>query len=643
MNLYRYIIILLLQTATVSLCGQTPLSDKDTLHLGEVSVTARKVKGTSGFKVTSLGTEKLERYTGMPVATLLGRESLLLLKNYGNGGLASASFRGMGASKTRIYWNGIPVNSPANGQSDLSLIPVDGNGRIDIFHGASPAFTGTGGPGGTVSIVSDPRWMKGFSLSAQQGAGSFGLINEDLSIRSGNGKYEIISSAWFRKAENNFTWVDDFSDNTPVIRRRINGSYTLWGATTGIYIKRKSSIISGIGYINSACRNLPGPVIESNQGSEKQDDRQARFMVQFKNYALPVKLDLRGAIISDYLKYNNVIVSPESVTRTRSLYVSGDGKYEIKPGHTLALSFSDNYGVVFSDNHGGRKGINHAIIRGSFSSEWFERFALFLSAEINHARGKLIKPAPSVGFDLRISRGGELFIKGNIGRSVTLPSLNDLYWMPGGNAALVNETGVNSELSLEVRKVSGGVVTAEGELTLFHSSLTNMIKWLPGDYGIWTPVNIPGVISSGSEASGELGIGLGRSEIKTGIMISYTNSSGSSELSDGDNSAGKQLIYVPYWKGAGTASYEIGSFTAEWHTNYTGARYTTADNSTSLDPFLITDVSFAYRRRGMSPHSLSLALEITNIFNTRYENIAWYPMPGRGYRITMKYYFSNLK
>lgn len=642
MKIYRYITIMLLHAVAISLSGQRLLSDSDTLHLGEVSVTARKVEGTSGFKVTSVDRETLERYTGVPVASLLERESMLLLKNYGNGGLASASFRGMGASKTRVYWNGIPVNSPANGQSDLSLIPVSGKGRIDVFHGASPAFTGTGGPGGTVSFVSDPGWLNGFSLSAQQGAGSFGLISEDISLESGNGKYEIISSAWFRKAENNFTWVDDFSTSKPVIRRRNNGSYSLLGATTAIYIKRKSSIISAIGYLNSAHRNLPGPVIESDQGSEKQDDLQARVMAQFKNYALPVKLDLRGAYISDYLEYKNFTASLESVTRTRSLYISGDGKYEIKPGHTLAISFSDNYGVVFSDNHGGEKGINHAIIRGSISSEWLERFALFMSAEINHARGKLIKPTPSVGFDLRVFRGGQLFIKGNIGRSVTLPSLNDLYWNPGGNAALVNETGVNSELTLEVKRVSGRGVTAEGELTFFHSRLTNMIKWLPGDYGIWTPVNIPGVISSGSEASGELGIDAGKSDIKIGLMVSYTNSSGSSELSEGDDSAGKQLIYVPYWKGGGTASYEIGALTAQWHTSYTGLRYTTADNSTSLDPFLISDISFAYRR-DKSRHSLSLALEISNIFNTRYENIAWYPMPGRGYRITLKYNFSKLK
>jgi iron complex outermembrane receptor protein len=642
MNKYRYITILLLQTVTVSLCGQALLSGSDTLYLGEVSVTARKVKGTSGFKVTSLETEKMERYAGGSVTGLLERESLLLLKNYGNGGLASASFRGMGASKTRVYWNGIPVNSPANGQSDLSLIPVQGNDRIDVFHGASPVFTGTGGPGGTLSFVSDPAWLRGYSLSAQQGAGSFGMLSEDVSFRSGNGKYEIISSAWFRKAENNFTWVDDFSTNMPVIKQRTNGSYSLSGATTGIFLKRKSTIISATGYISRAHRNLPGPVIESNQGSEQQDDRQVRVMAQFKNYALPLKLDFRGAYISDYLDYKNYAASLESLTRTRSLYVSGDGKYELKPGHTLTVSFSDNYGVVLSDNHGGEKSINHAILRGSISSEWFERFALFVSAEITHARGELIKPSPSVGFDLRISEGGSFFVKGNIGRSVTLPSLNDLYWIPGGNPDLVNETGVNSELSLEVKKMRGRGLSAAGELTFFYSRLTNMIKWLPGDYGIWAPENIPGVISSGSEVSGELGIDAGRSDIKIGVRISYTNTTGSSEISEVDNSAGKQLIYVPYWQGGGTAGYELGAFTAEWYTRYTGLRYTTADNSQSLDPFIINDISVAYRA-GKDRHSLLLALEITNIFNTSYQNIAWYPMPGRGYRITLKYNFSKLK
>ncbi|MFN2379656.1 MAG: TonB-dependent receptor plug domain-containing protein [Bacteroidales bacterium] len=642
MKIFPYIVILFLQAVSVTLCGQVPVSGSDTLHLGEVSVTARKVKGTSGFKVTSLEAEAMERHQGRSVAFLLERESSLLLKNYGNGGLASASFRGMGASKTRVYWNGIPVNSPANGQADLSLIPVHGTGRIDVFHGASPAFTGTGGPGGTLSLITGPEWLNGISVSSQQGAGSFGLLSEDISLRAGNGNYEIISSAWFRKAENNFTWVDDFSTSQPVIKERTNSSYSVSGATAGIYLKRRNTIITGMGYINWADRNLPGPVIEDSQGSEQQYDRQVRVVAGLKNYSLPVKLDFKGAYITDYLDYINEAASLESLTRTRSLYFSGDGKYDLKPGYTLNIAFSDNYAVVLSDNHGGEQGINHAILRASLSAEWQDRIALYLSAEITHARGELLIPTPSAGFDLKVTEGGALFLKGNIGRSVTLPTLNDLFWVPGGNPDLKNETGVNSELSLEVKKGAKRGLSATGEITIYYSNISNMIKWLPGDYGIWSPVNIPGVVSSGSEASGEVSIDAGRSEIKIGTRISYTNTTGRSEVSESDNSSGKQLIYVPYWQGGGIADYTLGAFTAGWYTRFTGARYTTADNTLSLDPFIINDLILTCRA-GHSRNTFSFALEITNIFNTEYENIAWYPMPGRGYRVSLKYNFRKLR
>jgi iron complex outermembrane receptor protein len=99
-----------------------------------------------------------------------------------------------------------------------------------------------------------------------------------------------------------------------------------------------------------------------------------------------------------------------------------------------------------------------------------------------------------------------------------------------------------------------------------------------------------------------------------------------------DNSAGKQLMYVPEHQA--NASYRMGyhNFYTSWVACFTGKRYTTTDNSAFLSGYFInnfmTGMKFA-----LKSSSVDINFNVDNLFNINYQSIANYPLPGRSYNI----------
>jgi iron complex outermembrane receptor protein len=108
-----------------------------------------------------------------------------------------------------------------------------------------------------------------------------------------------------------------------------------------------------------------------------------------------------------------------------------------------------------------------------------------------------------------------------------------------------------------------------------------------------------------------------------------------------DNINGKssnQLIYVPENQFNSSLSLEYAGFNATFLTGYTGKRYTDTDNTKFLPAYLLNDVIAGFRIRP-GANSFSFSLKANNIFNVRYEAIAWYPMPGRSFMFSVIYQF----
>src|SRR5207247_1685622 len=92
----------------------------------------------------------------------------------------------------------------------------------------------------------------------------------------------------------------------------------------------------------------------------------------------------------------------------------------------------------------------------------------------------------SAGFDKLLPFN--LKLKAAVARNYRTPSLNDLYWTPGGNPDLLPENGLSEEISLmhDLLKTS---FSNKATITFYHHDIQNQITWLP-DLVYWAPKNV---------------------------------------------------------------------------------------------------------------------------------------------------------
>ena len=159
-----------------SVFGLGPI--QDTVSLEQVEVYAPALdRFAQGQKLMNFDSKVLEAYSARSLGDLLQEKSPVFIRQYGAGMLASPSFRGTSAGHTAIFWNGLPVNSPSLGQSDLSILPVEAIDQVQLHFGSSGALVGNEAIGGSLHLNSKSNFGKGFEGKISQTFGSFGLFN----------------------------------------------------------------------------------------------------------------------------------------------------------------------------------------------------------------------------------------------------------------------------------------------------------------------------------------------------------------------------------------------------------------------------------------------------------------------------------
>src|SRR2546426_10091279 len=139
--------------------GQTPEPvpvQPPTFELPEVIVPGKRPQPSTSTpaSVTVISREEIERSGARTVADAVRMVAELSVRAYGGlGELAQPRIRGPSAAHVFVLLDGIPLNSVALGQTDLSTISVDGVERIEVLRGPFAAIYGSGALGGVISII----------------------------------------------------------------------------------------------------------------------------------------------------------------------------------------------------------------------------------------------------------------------------------------------------------------------------------------------------------------------------------------------------------------------------------------------------------------------------------------------------------
>ena len=228
-----------------------------------------------------------------------------------------------------------------------------------------------------------------------------------------------------------------------------------------------------------------------------------------------------------------------------------------------------------------------------------------------------------------------LAAKANIAYNYKFPSLNDLYWQPGGNPDLVPEKGFSYDATLSFTPSVGKFLSFKIDATYYLMNIDNWIMWLPTMNWFWEPRNVQNVLSEGVELLTECEYVSGNFKGKVGINYTYSPSVNRERNFEEDNTYLKQLPYIPLHKANMRLGGEYGNLFFSYQVCYTGKRYVTADESYETNAYTIHDVEAGYRFTVGGKYKLTPKLQVSNLFDAYYESTQYYPMPLRTFSASL--------
>ena len=98
-----------------------------------------------------------------------------------------------------------------------------------------------------------------------------------------------------------------------------------------------------------------------------------------------------------------------------------------------------------------------------------------------------------------LSKKGNIVAKASISRNYRFPTLNDLYFLPGGNPDLKSEHGFTYDVGLSFSVGKENVYALSGGINWFDSHIDDWIIWLPTTKGFFSPETSKGTCLRGRD------------------------------------------------------------------------------------------------------------------------------------------------
>ena len=671
----KYVVVKRLVAAVVLVAGAgmaaTGQSSERMKSLREVVVWGNRPMKDIGVQKTEFDSLALKETVALSMADVLTFNSSVFVKSYGRATLSTVAFRGTSPSHTQVTWNGMRINNPMLGMTDFSTIPSYFIDKASLLHGTSSVNETGGGLGGLVKLATVADVDSGLHLQYVQGIGSFKTFDEFARITYGSRRWSVSTRVVYSSSPNDYRYVNRdkkvniYDDDKNIIgqyhptERNRSGSYKDFHALQEVSyrISQRDRLGLNLWYVNS---NRELPMLTTDYGEERdfenrQREQTLRAVINWDHNRRKWKLGLRGGYIHTWMAYDykrevaegNMASMTRSRSRVNTFYGQAEGEFSpaekwfFTAGVSAHQHFvrSQDRNIILQDGDKAIVGYDQGRIElsASASAKWQPLERLGVSAVVRQEMfGDRVAPViPALFVDGLVSRRGNVMLKSSVSRNHKFPTLNDLYFLPGGNPDLKNESGwtYDAGASFDIGWSRPFPVSAGGSVTWFDSRIDDWIIWLPTTKGFFSPRNVKRVHAYGIE--GRLNVAF--EPIKDWVFdvngsYSWTPSINVGEkMSQADRSVGKQLPYVPRHSASltGRLTWRSWSFLYKWA--YYSERYTMSSNDYTitghLPQYFMSNVSLE-KKLTLKVADLQLKLAVNNLFDEDYLSVLSRPMPG---------------
>ena len=601
------------------------VSIADTVNLNEVSVISPKsITFSNGSNVKKIDPFKIKISQTEKIADLLSSNSSIYIKQYG--ALATATIRGTSSSHTGVNWNGYPINSIANGLSDLSNITALTNDNIFLIKGGNSTIFGSGSIGGSINIDSKKIRNQKLSSNTNFESGSNGLSSQSYSAKYGDDivSFYILHSKL--KDKNKFKFTNISQAGNP---RQTNkhGKIVSFQNKLDLNFKLNPNIIIQFNYWgDNSTREVPQNMTIRFTDA-MQYDVNDRISISSTYSVKNLSCKISKALIYEDFRYTEEIKNIDSKYLASKEFNNFDLSYNFK-NLIFQSTFSYNKNKINSNNfeNNKEKDISKTIFFSTTYKNNNLETQLAIRGEDNSEYEVPLTPLFSTEY--KFNELVQSSIKLN--KNFRSPTFNDRYWFSNGsrgNIELKPEMSNNAEFSIHLKKNKFKLSS-----TLFNLDVKDWILWSQNIDGIWSPENIKEVWSRGIETQ----LKYNYKKILLELNYSLTKTTSEKASNDLDISVGQQLRYVPKNKLNTTLLYVEGKIISFLNITFTDeviTSYSSGDNK-KLEAYTLVSAGTSYK---LFNEDLKLDLRVLNLTNQQYQTYLNYPNPGREYVLSINY------
>ncbi|MBL8968909.1 MAG: TonB-dependent receptor [Spirochaetaceae bacterium] len=586
-----------------------------------------------GAPVAVISADDIEASGARDLAEVLeSQASVVLRRNGGGAGLATASIRGSSANQVLVVVDGIRLNDSRGGAVDLGDIPVDSIERVELLTGGASAIYGPDALGGAIVITTKRAKENRLSvdlanLSYPGAVGASGASaladSQRLSLDAGFllGETDLVVSASAERGLSAYPYggAELRKDSAFTgANARLALGLPLAGGRFGLALSgasREAGVAGSTAYPAKATQgddSLRGSLSFAHDAlvggllalSATANGSWSRLDYEDPGYGTKDRHDLRSAGVD--------LRASLFATKTLEIGAGCSGLFEAAESSAFASAQAGqpsrlSLGAYLAPKYlVGDRFVLAPIARFDWADDYAAGFSFLASA-----RWKVLEA---------------LELKASGGTAYRAPTFNELYWpftdygwgfSAEGNPNLRPESSVSGDL---------GVVLSLGPFELSGSGFARFVD----DLIVWSsdpaskPVNLNRSFMPGASA-------------KATLRIEALSLSGDYEfLNPLDLSGGASISEAPRIESLPrhrlnmAAAWTAASFESRLALRFASDKVSGAK---TLPGAVLLDLGAGWRIH----EKLKLAIKVENLLDVRYEVVSGYPMPGRSLQSSMRF------
>ena len=623
-------------------------AQNDTIMLESVEINAAHVfnKVSKETMERKIDTAVIKRLQTRSLSQLLIQHSPVFIKTYGPGGTASASFRGTTSSHTLVLWNGFQLNSPTLGEVDFSMIPVFFTDEVSLQWG-SKTSANSGGLGGAVNISNKQKFNEGLILDLRQTYGSFNTWGSYLTVGYSAKNFIARVKAYRNSSDNDFTYNNIATIPHQEMKQR-NADFVDYGFMPEVQVRFKNSLLTFVSWNQFSHRNYPQimPNVFNNT-KEYSDNDFSRNFLSYKYYWNTGRVEVKSSyfhevqtyFLESYTSNGNPVTQNHSLNKSDVLRQIIDLQQDLYKSWKLYAKIQWDNEKVSSSNYDSSTTSspkrNILSLYAAVDGKIYRDLDLRMTLRNDIVDDKSVGLFPTATLTYRMPFVKGLSFNAGYSHNYRNPTLNDLYWNPGGNENLKGENGktVDFDINYLYENLNFNLDLRTG---LYYSKVKNWIQWVPTTYRYWMPKNVSEVMARGAEFHLKANYRYALWNFTLSGNYVYSHTSDESEYAQQYDSDGKQLIYIPKHHANAFAEVRWKTWNLNYTFEFTGKR-TTSMNDDDFFAYDLPYYTLHHLSLGKQLKKFRLEFRINNLTNNDYQTVLWRAMPGRSYEVYLEF------